>query len=92
MPASSVPATWIRLVLDTPGVGSWKNLVRGQHNSRRLVLNRVFLPAIVAQGSGTVIYITSGAAYHRPPAKAGEGGWGLGSYAMSKAAGTLSPG
>jgi NAD(P)-dependent dehydrogenase (short-subunit alcohol dehydrogenase family) len=37
-------------------------------------------------GSGTVIYITSTAAYQAPPTKVGEGGWGL-SYAMSKAAG-----
>jgi NAD(P)-dependent dehydrogenase (short-subunit alcohol dehydrogenase family) len=51
-----------------------------------LVLNRVFLPAMLRQGGGTIIYITSGAAYHGPPAKAGQGGYGL-SYGMSKAAG-----
>lgn len=56
-----------------------------------LVLNRVFLPAMLEQGAGTIIYITSGAAYHAPPARAGEGGWGL-SYGMSKAAGhTIAP-
>ena len=53
-----------------------------------LVLNRVFLPAMIEQGSGTIIYITSGAGYHRPPAKAGQGGYGL-SYGMSKAAGHM---
>lgn len=51
-----------------------------------LVINRVLLPAMVANGGGTVIYITSTAGYEPPAAKAGEGGWGL-SYAMSKAAG-----
>jgi NAD(P)-dependent dehydrogenase (short-subunit alcohol dehydrogenase family) len=51
-----------------------------------LVLNRILLPAMLKHGSGTIIYITSGAAYDAPPAKAGKGGWGL-SYAMSKAAG-----
>jgi NAD(P)-dependent dehydrogenase (short-subunit alcohol dehydrogenase family) len=51
-----------------------------------LVLNHHFLPAMIAQGGGTVIYITSTAAYSAPPAKVGAGGWGL-SYAMSKSAG-----
>jgi NAD(P)-dependent dehydrogenase (short-subunit alcohol dehydrogenase family) len=51
-----------------------------------LVLTRAFLPAMLNQGQGTIIYITSGAAYHAPPAAAGKGGWGL-SYGMSKAAG-----
>ncbi len=50
-----------------------------------LVLNRIFLPAMIAQGGGTFVGITSGAGYAPPPAKAGEGGWGL-SYSMSKAA------
>ena len=53
-----------------------------------LVINRVFLPAMLKQGGGTIIYITSGAAYHPPPAPAGKGGWGL-SYGMSKAAGHM---
>jgi NAD(P)-dependent dehydrogenase (short-subunit alcohol dehydrogenase family) len=53
-----------------------------------LVLNRIFLPAMLKQGGGTIIYITSGAAYGRPPAKAGQGGYGL-SYGMSKAAGHI---
>ena len=56
-----------------------------------LVINRVFLPAMLQQGNGTIIYITSGAAYNPPPAPAGQGGWGL-SYGMSKAAGhTIAP-
>jgi NAD(P)-dependent dehydrogenase (short-subunit alcohol dehydrogenase family) len=50
------------------------------------VLNHRFLPAMLAQGGGTIIYITSTAAYKRPFAPVDKGGWGL-SYAMSKAAG-----
>jgi len=50
-----------------------------------LVLNRIFLPAMIARGGGTFVDITSGAGYAPPTAKAGEGGWGL-SYSMSKAA------
>ena len=37
------------------------------------------------RGSGTIVNVTSGAAYHDPPAPAGEGGWGLG-YSISKGA------
>jgi NAD(P)-dependent dehydrogenase (short-subunit alcohol dehydrogenase family) len=51
-----------------------------------LVLNRYFLPAMLAQGGGTIIYVTSNAAYKRPFATVEKGGWGL-SYAVSKAAG-----
>jgi NAD(P)-dependent dehydrogenase (short-subunit alcohol dehydrogenase family) len=51
-----------------------------------LLLNRIFLPPMIAQGGGTIIYITSTAAYEPPPRAAGEGGWGL-SYGMSKSAG-----
>ena len=50
------------------------------------VLNQVFLPAMLEQGGGTMIYITSNAAYRRPFANVEKGGWGI-SYAMSKAAG-----
>lgn len=71
-------------ILDTP-VEVLEKHVQGNALAP-LVLNRYLLPAMVAHGGGTVIYITSTAAYEAPPAKAGEGGWGL-SYAMSKAAG-----
>jgi NAD(P)-dependent dehydrogenase (short-subunit alcohol dehydrogenase family) len=51
-----------------------------------VVLNRRLLPAMIAQGGGTMIYVTSTAAFRRPFATVDKGGWGL-SYAMSKAAG-----
>jgi NAD(P)-dependent dehydrogenase (short-subunit alcohol dehydrogenase family) len=50
-----------------------------------LVLDKVFLPAMLEQGSGTVITITSAVAYADPLVPAGDGGWGLG-YGASKAA------
>jgi NAD(P)-dependent dehydrogenase (short-subunit alcohol dehydrogenase family) len=51
-----------------------------------LILNRYFLPPMIAQGGGTIIYITSTAAYEAPTKMAGKGGWGM-CYAMSKHAG-----
>ena len=50
-----------------------------------LTLTKKFLPGMLERGSGTVVNITSGAAYHDPPAPAGSGGWGLG-YGISKGA------
>lgn len=50
-----------------------------------LILNRYFLPAMIAQGGGTFVNITSAAALGPPPKPIGEGGWGL-SYSISKAA------
>jgi NAD(P)-dependent dehydrogenase (short-subunit alcohol dehydrogenase family) len=50
-----------------------------------LALTKRLLPGMLERGSGTIVNITSGAAYHDPPAPAGEGGWGLG-YAISKGA------
>ena len=43
------------------------------------------LPGMLDRGSGTIVNITSSAAYEDPPAPAGDGGWGLG-YAISKGA------
>lgn len=51
-----------------------------------MVLNHYFLPAMIKQGGGTVVYITSSSAYALPSRKAGSGGYGL-CYGMSKAAG-----
>jgi len=50
-----------------------------------LTLTKKFLPGMLERGSGTVVNITSGAAYHDPPGPAGNGGWGLG-YGISKGA------
>jgi len=50
------------------------------------VLNHYFVPEMIRQGGGTVIYITSTAAYEAPTVKAGQGGYGL-CYGLSKAAG-----
>lgn len=50
-----------------------------------LVLNKIFLPAMVSQGSGTILTITSAVAYADPSKPPGGGGWGMG-YGVSKAA------
>jgi NAD(P)-dependent dehydrogenase (short-subunit alcohol dehydrogenase family) len=50
-----------------------------------IVLIKTIVPHMVERGGGTIINITSGAAYGDPPAPAGQGGWGLG-YAISKGA------
>ncbi len=50
-----------------------------------LVLNKTFLPAMTARGSGTIVMITSAVAYADPSSAAGVGGWGMG-YGISKAA------
>jgi NAD(P)-dependent dehydrogenase (short-subunit alcohol dehydrogenase family) len=71
-------------VLDTPMAVLEKHI---EANALAPVaMNRRFLPAMIAQGGGTIIYVTSTAAYRLPFAKVEDGGWGL-SYAMSKAAG-----
>jgi NAD(P)-dependent dehydrogenase (short-subunit alcohol dehydrogenase family) len=53
--------------------------------SAQLTLIRHLLPAWIDRGSGTIVNVTSAVAVTDPPAKAGEGGWGL-AYAASKAA------
>jgi NAD(P)-dependent dehydrogenase (short-subunit alcohol dehydrogenase family) len=51
----------------------------------QLALIRAVLPSMLERGAGTVVNMISATAYIDPPAKSGEGGWGMG-YAMSKAA------
>jgi NAD(P)-dependent dehydrogenase (short-subunit alcohol dehydrogenase family) len=51
----------------------------------QLVLVQAALPAMLDQGSGRIIGITSHAAVHDPSAPVGKGGWGY-AYAASKAA------
>jgi NAD(P)-dependent dehydrogenase (short-subunit alcohol dehydrogenase family) len=50
-----------------------------------LIINKFVLPAMVAQGGGTIINITSGSGYGDPLKPAGQGGWGMG-YGTSKGA------
>jgi NAD(P)-dependent dehydrogenase (short-subunit alcohol dehydrogenase family) len=50
-----------------------------------LALNQVLVPAMLAQGGGTIVDITSASAYADPTQPAGKGGWGLG-YGVSKGA------
>jgi NAD(P)-dependent dehydrogenase (short-subunit alcohol dehydrogenase family) len=50
-----------------------------------IALIKRVLPGMLERGSGTIVNITSGAGFHDPTAKAGEGGWGL-AYGFSKAA------
>lgn len=50
-----------------------------------LVINQIVLPAMIRQGGGTIINITSAASYATPDKPAGEGGWGMG-YGISKGA------
>ena len=51
-----------------------------------VLLTRSFLPGMLVRGAGTVITITSNAAYESPPAPPGAGGWGL-AYSVGKSAG-----
>jgi NAD(P)-dependent dehydrogenase (short-subunit alcohol dehydrogenase family) len=50
------------------------------------ILSRMFLPAMIAQGGGTIVYITSGVIWNPFSKPAGQGGTSL-AYSMSKAAG-----
>lgn len=51
----------------------------------QLALTKHVLPHMLERGSGTIINMISATAYQTPPAKIGQGGWGMG-YAMTKAA------
>jgi hypothetical protein len=51
----------------------------------QLVLIKAVLPAMLDQGGGTIVNVTSHTATNDPPAPVGSGGWGL-AYAASKGA------
>ena len=50
-----------------------------------LEINKLVLPAMIRDGGGTIVDITSGAGYADPMEPAGAGGWGMG-YGISKGA------
>ena len=50
-----------------------------------LIINQLVLPAMITQGGGCFINITSTSAYGDPINPAGKGGWGMG-YGISKGA------
>ena len=56
-----------------------------------LEITRRLLPGMIAQGGGTIVFVTSASGYTDPPARAGEGGWGLG-YGISKGGAHRIPG
>lgn len=56
-----------------------------------LEIIRRLLPGMIGQGGGTIIFVTSASGYADPPARAGEGGWGLG-YGVSKGGAHRIPG
>jgi len=57
----------------------WGNVVAPAHLVRRL------LPAMIAQGGGQIVNVSSGAGKSDPPFAADRGGWGF-AYGASKAA------
>jgi NAD(P)-dependent dehydrogenase (short-subunit alcohol dehydrogenase family) len=50
-----------------------------------LILDKFFIPSMIARGGGTIVNITSASAYGDPTKPAGSGGWGMG-YGISKGA------
>jgi NAD(P)-dependent dehydrogenase (short-subunit alcohol dehydrogenase family) len=71
------------LFMDTP-----VDLLRKQMEANvfaPLIINQMVIPSMIAQGGGTIINITSGAAYGTPANPAGKGGYGMG-YGISKGA------
>jgi NAD(P)-dependent dehydrogenase (short-subunit alcohol dehydrogenase family) len=71
-------------ILDTP-LESFANFLEA-HVMAQLIITRSILPGMLERGSGTIMTMTSGAAYVDPTGPPGKGGAGLG-YAIGKAAG-----
>jgi NAD(P)-dependent dehydrogenase (short-subunit alcohol dehydrogenase family) len=70
-------------ILDTP-LESFEKFLEA-HVMASLIITRMVLPGMLERGSGTVMTMTSGAAYIDPTGPPGKGGAGLG-YAIGKAA------
>jgi NAD(P)-dependent dehydrogenase (short-subunit alcohol dehydrogenase family) len=69
--------------LDAP-ISAIENHMQGNFFAP-LVLNKYFVPAMIEQGHGLIVDLTSSSAFSDPPAPAGQGGWGI-SYGATKAA------
>jgi NAD(P)-dependent dehydrogenase (short-subunit alcohol dehydrogenase family) len=50
-----------------------------------LVVDKFFLPGMIARGNGLIVHLTSASGFSSPNAAAGMGGWGI-SYGATKAA------
>ncbi len=72
------------IFMDTP-IDAYSKFFEA-HGIAPIILTRMLLPSMLARGAGTVVTITSNAAYDVPPAPAGQGGWGL-AYAIGKGSG-----
>lgn len=70
--------------LDTP-VESYDRFLAA-HLVAPVILTRSLLPGMLERGHGTIVTISSQAAFQPPPAAPGNGGWGL-AYSVGKAAG-----
>lgn len=76
-------------LLDTP-LRLVEDHLRANVTSPLALIQRV-LPAMIENGGGSIIVLTSASGYTDPPAAAGEGGWGMG-YGISKAGAHRIPG
>lgn len=87
--ARYVGAGHIDVLLDTP-VDVIARHLQGNILTPLEIIRRL-LPGMIEQGGGTVIFVTSASGYTDPPARAGDGGWGLG-YGVSKGGAHRIPG
>ena len=70
-------------LLDAP-ISAIENHMQGNFFAP-LVVDKFFLPGMIARGSGLIVHLTSASAFSTPFAAAGKGGWGI-SYGSTKAA------